>query len=73
MQTCKMFVCKDIETIEYLKKEPTFLKKKIRTLRLNHSRILWIMDAKFSGYYFDINRYRDFQICISLPLTPCTS
>ena len=30
-----------------------------------------IKNAKFSGYYFDINLiiWRDFQICISVPLT----
>ena len=44
--------------------------KKIRTLRANNSRILSIQNAKFSGYHFSINAniWRDFQICISVPL-----
>ena len=37
--------------------------------RPNYSRILRIMNVKFSGYMFmKTNIYGDFQICISLPL-----
>ena len=41
-----------------------------QTLRVNNLKTLWIKNAKFSGYYFymNTNKYRDFQICISLPL-----
>ena len=44
--------------------------RKIQTLRANNSRILRIQNAKFSGYYFHMNTniWRDFQICISVPL-----
>ena len=37
---------------------------------VNNSRIVWIKNTKFSGYYFYINTdiYRDFQICISVPV-----
>ena len=44
--------------------------KKIRTLWANNSRILSIQNAKFSGHHFSINAniWRDFQICISVPL-----
>ena len=43
---------------------------KVQTLRVNNSRILKIQNAKFSGYYFHMNTnmWRDFQICISVPL-----
>ena len=43
---------------------------KMQILRVNNSRILTIKNAKFSGYYFYMNRniWRDFQFCISLPL-----
>ena len=36
----------------------------------NDLRILGIQNAKFSGYcfYMNANIYRDFQICISVPL-----
>ena len=42
----------------------------IQTLRVNNSRILTIMNAKFSGYYFymNLNIWGDFQICISVTL-----
>ena len=37
---------------------------------MNNLRILSIKNAKFSGYYFymNLNIYRNFQICISVPL-----
>ena len=43
---------------------------KLQTSQANNLRILWIQNAKFSGYCFCMNRniYRDFQICISVPL-----
>ena len=48
----------------------SLLFKKIKTLRVNNSRILQIKNAKFSGYYFyiNLNTYGDFQFCISVPL-----
>ena len=44
--------------------------KKNTDLRINHWRILTIKIAKLSGYYFYMNlkMWRDFQICISVPL-----
>ena len=38
---------------------------------MNNSRILSIKNAKFSGYYFYLNWnvWRNFQICISVPLS----
>ena len=38
---------------------------------MNNLRILTIKNAKFSGYYFDINLniLGDFQTCISVPLS----
>ena len=64
-----MFVYKHTETIEYVKKIAYFLRK-VQILRANNSRIIRIQNAKFSGYYFDMNKniWRDFQICISVPL-----
>ena len=48
----------------------SLLFKKNITLRKNNSRILTIQNAKFSGYdfYMNTNLWRDFQICISVPL-----
>ena len=42
----------------------------MKTLRVNNSRILTIKNAKFSGCYFylNFNIWKDFQICISIPL-----
>ena len=44
--------------------------RKIQTLRGNNSKILRIQNAKFSGYHFYMNTniWRDFQICINVPL-----
>ena len=38
-------------------------------MRANKSRIVWIKNAKFSGYYFYMSTKieRNFQICISVP------
>ena len=68
LQICEMFVHKHTETTEYVKKY-NFVKK-IQTLRINNSRILRIQKAKFLGYnfYMYTNIWRDFQICVSLPL-----
>ena len=43
---------------------------KIQTSRANNSRTLRIQNAKFSEYcvYMNTNIWRDFQICISVPL-----
>ena len=42
----------------------------MQTLRVNNSRIPRTTNAKFSEYHFYLktNIYRDFQICISVPL-----
>ena len=50
-------------------KVPHFLRK-IQTLRVNNSRIIRIQNAKCIGYQFYINTniWRNFQICISVPL-----
>ena len=50
----------------YKHAEAYFLKN-IQTLQVKNSRILRIQNAKFS-YYFCINtnKWRDFQICISV-------
>ena len=44
--------------------------RNLQTSRTNNSRILRITNAKFSGYcfYMNTNIYRDFQICIWVPL-----
>ena len=61
-----MFVYKHTETIEYVKK---YLRK-LQILRANNSIILSIQNAKFSGYfYMNTDIWRDFQICISVPLS----
>ena len=45
--------------------------RNLQTSRASNSRILKIKNAKYSGYcfYMNTNIYRDFQICISVPLT----
>ena len=55
IQDYAMLVYKHAETIEYVKKWPTFLRK-IQISRVDNSRILSIRDAKFSGYCFYINQ-----------------
>ena len=47
-----------------------YLLRNLQTSRANHSRILRIRNAKFSGYcfYMSANTRGDFQICISVPL-----
>ena len=42
----------------------------MQTLRVNNLRISSIKNAKVSGYYFymNLNIWRNFQICISVPL-----
>ena len=44
----------------------------MQTLRVNNSTILRTKNVKFSGYYFyfNTNLWGDFQIGISVPLTP---
>ena len=49
-----MFVYKHTETIGYVKKWPTILRK-MRTLQVNNSRVLRIENATFSGHYFYLN------------------
>ena len=48
----------------------SLLLKKFTNFTVNNSRILRIKNVKFSGYCFHLNTniYRDFQICISVPL-----
>ena len=51
-------------------KNSLFLRN-LQTSQENNSRILRMKDAKFSGhccFYRNTNIYRDFQICISVPL-----
>ena len=45
--------------------------RKMPTSQVNNSRTLRIKNAKFLGYCFDMNTniLRDFQICISVPLS----
>ena len=45
---------KHTETIEYVKKEPTFYEK-YKDTRLNNYRILRTKKVTFSGYYFYLN------------------
>ena len=42
----------------------------MQTLQVNNSRIPRTTNAKFSEYHFYLNAniYRDFQVCISVPL-----
>ena len=63
-----MFVYKHTETIEDFNKK-LFLRK-MQTLRVNNSRIVWIKNAKFLEYYFFMNTNieENFQIYISVPL-----
>ena len=53
-----------------IRSKVAYFLRKIQILRANNSRILRIQNAKFSGYYFymDTNIWRDFQICINVPL-----
>ena len=69
-EMCEKFVYKHSETIEYVKNQPN-----LQTSRANNLIIFWIQNAKFSGYCFYMNRniQRDFQICISVPLSPMYS
>ena len=67
---------------DYIKKLKNTLKsnknvlRKIRTYRVNNLRILKIKNVKLAGYYFyiwnayleRIGTYRNFQICIGVPL-----
>ena len=48
--------------------------RKIQTLRVNNSKILRIQNAKFWGHYFYLNTniWRNFQICVSVPLKVAT-
>ena len=48
-----------------------YFSRKIQTSRVNNSKILGIQNVKFSGYYFHMNTniWRDFEICISVPLS----
>ena len=43
--------------------------------RADNSRVLWIKNAKYSGYcfYMSTSLYGDFQICISVPLNKTKS
>ena len=45
--------------------------RKMKTLRVNNTKIPEIENAKFSLYciFINLNIYGDFQICISVPLT----
>ena len=47
-----------------------FFLRNLQTSQANNSRILSIMNAKFSVYcfYMNTNIYGDFQTCISVPL-----
>ena len=49
----------------------SLLFKKNTNFRVNNSRILTIKNAKLPEYYLYMNLYiwRDFQICISVPLS----
>ena len=44
--------------------------RKTQILRVSNLRILRIQNEKLSGYYFyiNLNKWEDFQICISVPL-----
>ena len=48
-----------------------YLLTNLQTLLAHKLRILWIKNAKFSGYCFYMNTsvQGDFQICISIPLS----
>ena len=66
---CEKFVNKHSRTIEKVENWAYFLWN-LQTLLANNSRILRIKNGKCSGYcfYMNTNIYRDFQICISVPL-----
>ena len=63
-------VCLQIYRNNRIRWKVAYFLRKIQTLHGNNSRILRIQNAIFSGYYFymDTNIWRDFQICISVPL-----
>ena len=65
---CEKLVHKHSETTEYVKL--VYFLRNFQTSWVNNSKILRIMNAKFSGYCFYKNAIiqGDFQICISLPL-----
>ena len=63
-------VCLQTYRKDRIRQKVAYFLRKIQTLRANNSRILKIKNAKFSGYfYMNKNIWRDFQICISIPLT----
>ena len=63
LQTCRNNI---------IREKVAYFSRKIQTLRANNLRIL-SQNGKFSGYHFYMNTniWRDFQICIIVPLIDC--
>ena len=63
-------VCLQTYRDNWIRQKVAYFLRKMQSLGVNNSRILRIQNGKFSGYHFYMNttKYRDFQICISVPL-----
>ena len=63
-------VCLQTYRDNWIRQKVAYFLRKMQSLGVNNSRILRIQNEKFSGYHFYMNttKYRDFQICISVPL-----
>ena len=64
------YVCLQTYKDNWIREKVVYFLRKNKTLWENSSRILKIQKAKFSGHHFyrSTNIWRDFQICISVPL-----
>ena len=64
-------VCLQTYRNSRIREKVAYILRKIQTLWVNNSIILKIQNATFTGYYFYMNTsiWRDFQICISVPIT----
>ena len=63
-KVCEMFVYKNTETIKLVKISLLFKKNTGFTRKLLQLRM-----RNFYYFYMNLNTWRDFQICISVPLT----
>ena len=63
-------VCLQTYRDNWIRQKVAYFLRKMQSLGVNNSRILRIQNGKFSGYHFYMSttKYRDFQICISVPL-----
>ena len=72
MASLMLFLCRfenlPMYSCSYENKKKYYFLRKIQTFLQNNSITFRIKNAKFSGYYFYMKKYGDFQICISVPL-----